>query len=59
MYFFDSRKKFNFSCLTFIVVLLALVSTAFSQSESPTYPSDAAASFTVTNLNDSGTGSLR
>ncbi len=59
MYFFNSRKKINFSFLTFVVVLFVFVSTAFSQSESPTYPSDVAATFTVTNLNDSGAGSLR
>ncbi len=59
MYFCNSRKKINFSFLTFVVVLFVFVSTAFSQSESPTYPSDAAATFTVTNLNDSGAGSLR
>ncbi len=59
MYFCNSRKKINFSFLTFVVVLFVIVSTAFSQSESPTYPSDAAATFTVTNLNDGGAGSLR
>ncbi|MBA3633655.1 MAG: hypothetical protein H0W58_12750, partial [Acidobacteria bacterium] len=63
MYVFSSRKKTNFSFLTLAVGLLVFVSMSSaiikSSAQSNSNQQNPAATFTVTNTNDSGTGSLR
>ena len=63
MYIFNSRKMINFSFLTLAVGLIVFVSMSSgiikSSAQSNYIQQNPAATFTVTNLNDSGTGSLR
>ncbi len=63
MYIFNSRKMINFSFLTLAVGLIVFVSMSSgiikSSAHSNSNQQNPAATYTVTNLNDNGTGSLR